>query len=58
MPIITTPHARVIKARKGLGPILRQRTVAGGWKRTYVTKKTSVMMFWEVAVSDIGHDGI
>lgn len=31
-------------ARKMRGPILRVRTVAGGWKMMYVMKNTSVMI--------------
>jgi len=30
-----------------LGPILRTMTVDGGWQMTYVTKKTSEMMFYD-----------
>jgi len=44
MPIITAPHAIHKPARKILGPILRVRTVAGGWKMMYVMKNTSVMI--------------
>ena len=44
MPIITAPQAIHKPARKILGPILRVRTVAGGWKMMYVMKNTSVIM--------------
>lgn len=51
MPIMTAPHMRVIKARCNRGPILRIRTVEGGWKTTYVVKKTRLAMFWMIAYS-------
>lgn len=37
---ISPPHSIVIRVRKYLGPMRRQTTVAGGWKRMYVVKKT------------------
>lgn len=41
---MTIPQAKQIPERKGLGPILRQRRVAGGWNRVYVMKKTKAMV--------------
>ena len=46
IPIMTAPHRVQMPARKILGPILRVRIVAPGWKRVYVMKKTRVAMFW------------
>lgn len=43
-PTIITPQARQIDERKSLGPIFRVRSVAGGWKIVYVTKKTRATM--------------
>lgn len=35
---IRTPQQKIMSERKNGGPIFRIRTVAGGWKTTYVTK--------------------
>jgi len=39
-----TPHARQMDDKKSLGPNLRVRSVAGGWKSVYVMKNTRAMI--------------
>jgi hypothetical protein len=46
IPIMTAPQEIQRPARKLRGPILRVRTVAGGWKTMYVMKKTRVTVDW------------
>jgi hypothetical protein len=40
------PQARQMVDRKSLGPNLRVRSVAGGWKNVYVMKNTRAMIDW------------
>lgn len=46
MPIMTAPQARVMADKWMRGPILRTRTVLGGWKMMYGMKKMRETMFW------------
>lgn len=49
---IRTPQQKIMSERKKGGPIFRIRTVAGGWKTTYVMKNIRTTSDFMKMVSD------